>query len=172
LHGSSTANIHFHGTHTNPNSTGDNVFLQIRTSPRSSDQFVVNAGTVSGPFAKFFADCETQLKGNALSEWPHTWKDLPSDWTQEQEKLLKAYDAGAAPYVPPPKPAPLRYGRKTSGRSTAADGRNTMSALFRIVFKCLTTQAKTGRRLAARRRSWGSRRERTGITRISTARPR
>ena len=26
FHGSSTGNIHFHGTHTNPNSTGDNVF--------------------------------------------------------------------------------------------------------------------------------------------------
>src|SRR5262249_20048877 len=34
FHGSTTGNIHFHGTHTNPNGTGDNVFLQIRPSPR------------------------------------------------------------------------------------------------------------------------------------------
>src|SRR3954447_24474101 len=33
FHGSSTGNIHFHGTHTNPNSTGDNVFLEVRPSP-------------------------------------------------------------------------------------------------------------------------------------------
>ena len=34
FHGSSTGNIHFHGTHTNPNSTGDNVFIEVRPSPR------------------------------------------------------------------------------------------------------------------------------------------
>src|SRR5204862_2099994 len=33
--GSVFTNIHFHGTHTNPNTTGDNVFLLIRPSPRS-----------------------------------------------------------------------------------------------------------------------------------------
>ena len=34
FHGSAFTNVHFHGTHTNPNSTGDNVFLQIQPSPR------------------------------------------------------------------------------------------------------------------------------------------
>jgi len=34
FHGSSTGNIHFHGTHTNPTGTGDNVLLEIRPSPR------------------------------------------------------------------------------------------------------------------------------------------
>ena len=34
FHGSSTGNIHFHGTHTNPNGTGDNVLLEIRPWPR------------------------------------------------------------------------------------------------------------------------------------------
>ena len=33
FHGSSTGNIHFHGTHTNPNGTADNVLLEIRPSP-------------------------------------------------------------------------------------------------------------------------------------------
>jgi FtsP/CotA-like multicopper oxidase with cupredoxin domain len=105
FHGSSTANIHFHGTHTNPNSTGDNVFLQIRPSPRAGGQPIVTADSVSAPFAKFFADCEAQLKPNVLSEWPNIWGDLPPAWTMEQERLLKAYDAGTAPYFPPPKPA-------------------------------------------------------------------
>ena len=36
LHASSTANIHFHGTHTSPSSTGDNVYLQIRPLPRDN----------------------------------------------------------------------------------------------------------------------------------------
>src|ERR1043166_8427796 len=34
LHASSTANIHFHGTHTSPKSTADNVYLMIRPLPR------------------------------------------------------------------------------------------------------------------------------------------
>jgi FtsP/CotA-like multicopper oxidase with cupredoxin domain len=106
FHGSSTANIHFHGTHTNPNSTGDNVFLQIRPSPRAGGQPIVTAESVAAPFERFFNECEGQLKGNVLSEWPYTWNKLPSlaGWTQEQEKLLKAYDAGTPPYFPPPKP--------------------------------------------------------------------
>lgn len=104
LHGSSTANIHFHGTHVNPTSTGDNVFLQIRPSPRANDKPIVNADSVADSFKKFFSDCEAQLKPNVLSEWPYTWKDLPPAWTQDQEKLLKAYDNGTTPYFPPAKP--------------------------------------------------------------------
>jgi FtsP/CotA-like multicopper oxidase with cupredoxin domain len=104
FHGSSTANIHFHGTHVNPTSTGDNVFLQIRPSPRADNKPIVTAESVAASFNKFFTDCEAQLKPNVLSEWPYTWKDLPQPWTQEQEKLLKAYDNGTTPYFPPAKP--------------------------------------------------------------------
>lgn len=94
FHGSTTANIHFHGTHTNPNSTGDNVFLQILPSPRIEGQPTVTEQSVETSFKKFFADCEAQLKKDVFSEWPHIWRDLPSEWTRKQEKLLKAYDAG------------------------------------------------------------------------------
>jgi len=38
FHGSSTGNIHFHGTHTNPSSTGDNV---LDVSPGNPDRWVV-----------------------------------------------------------------------------------------------------------------------------------
>src|SRR6185295_2661201 len=38
FHGSTSGNIHFHGTHTNPNGTGDNVFLTIRPSPWNNDK--------------------------------------------------------------------------------------------------------------------------------------
>ena len=36
FHGSSTGNLHFHGTHTNPNTTGDNVFIEVRPLPRDN----------------------------------------------------------------------------------------------------------------------------------------
>jgi FtsP/CotA-like multicopper oxidase with cupredoxin domain len=104
FHGSSTGNIHFHGTHTNPNSTGDNVFLQLRPSPRQGGQPTVTGDSVKGAFDKFFADCEQQLRGNVLSEWPYVWSDLPSAYTDTQKTLLQAYDAGTAPYSPPAKP--------------------------------------------------------------------
>ena len=46
FHGSSTGNIHFHGTHTNPNSTGDNVFIEVRPSNRVAGGLAVTAQTV------------------------------------------------------------------------------------------------------------------------------
>ncbi|MEO8035390.1 MAG: multicopper oxidase domain-containing protein [Acidobacteriota bacterium] len=96
FHGSSTANIHFHGTHTNPNTTGDNVFIEVRPSLRTKDEAnkpLVTAETVRKPFADFFSKCEQQLKPDQpLRQWPFTWGDLPADWTATQEKLLKQYD--------------------------------------------------------------------------------
>ena len=38
LHGSSTANLHFHGTHTTPSTTGDNVLLYIRPALREGSR--------------------------------------------------------------------------------------------------------------------------------------
>jgi FtsP/CotA-like multicopper oxidase with cupredoxin domain len=105
FHGSSTGNIHFHGTHANPTSTGDNVFIQVRPSPRQGGQPTVTEKTVEDSFNKFFAECEKQLKSNVLSEWPYKWGDLPTAWTQDQTTLLSAYDNGTTPYSPPAKPA-------------------------------------------------------------------
>jgi FtsP/CotA-like multicopper oxidase with cupredoxin domain len=107
FHGSSTANIHFHGTHTNPNSTGDNVFLFVRPSPRSNDNKpTVTAESVAPYFNTFFGDCERELGKSILSEWPKLWSDLPPAWTDEQKSLLKAYDLGELPFFPPAKPLP------------------------------------------------------------------
>src|SRR5205085_2296827 len=78
FHGSSTGNIHFHGTHTNPNGTGDNVFLQVRPSPRGANgQPTVTEASVKEPFEKFFGECEKRLRANVLHEWPRTWYDPP-----------------------------------------------------------------------------------------------
>ena len=94
FHGSSTGNIHFHGTHTSPTSTGDDVFVMVRPSPRepSRDPAVsvptITAKSVEKDFDAFFTECEKKLK-DPLDQWPKIWADLPKDYTDEQEKLLK-----------------------------------------------------------------------------------
>ena len=92
FHGSSTGNIHFHGTHTNPNSTGDNVFIEVRPSTRAAGGLEVTAQTVKDSFEQFFGECEKRLKDNQVAQWPVNWGDLPQSYTAEQERLLKQYD--------------------------------------------------------------------------------
>ena len=93
FHGSSTGNIHFHGTHTNPGSTADNVFIEVRPSLRVANKPVVTPESVKTSFDEFFKQCEAKLSNNVLKEWPKVWGDLPPAWTTEQEKLIKEYDA-------------------------------------------------------------------------------
>ncbi len=92
FHGSSTGNIHFHGTHTNPNATADNVFIEVRPSPIVNGNPVVTPQTVAASFQDFFRRCEVELSHNVLREWPTTWNDFPAPWTAEQKKLLQQYD--------------------------------------------------------------------------------
>jgi FtsP/CotA-like multicopper oxidase with cupredoxin domain len=105
FHGSSTGNIHFHGTHTNPNSTGDNVFVEVRPLPRENGKLTVSPEKVQKSLDVFYAQCEQQLSGSVLREWPKLWGDLPSEWTDEQKSLLQAYDKQLAKDygVPPAK---------------------------------------------------------------------
>lgn len=91
LHASSTANIHFHGTHTNPNSTGDNVYLQIRPLPRDNQgELTVTREEATAGIAEFFRRCTEELQ-NPLHAWPVTWDDMPRAWTDKQNELLLAY---------------------------------------------------------------------------------
>ena len=93
FHGSSTGNIHFHGTHTNPDGTGDNVLIQVRPSnPQQDGTNAVTAATVQQPFDAFYKQCEAHLAAGPLVEWPTVWADLPADFTKDQEKRLRAYD--------------------------------------------------------------------------------
>lgn len=96
FHGSSTGNIHFHGTHTNPSSTADNVFIEIRPSPRVNGQPTVTEASVEKDFKAFFDGCTAALSKSATSQFPYSWNDLPPTWTAAQEKLLKEYDANPA----------------------------------------------------------------------------
>lgn len=90
LHGSSTANLHFHGTHTTPNTTGDNVLLFVHPALRVNGQIEPSDAFVKSEFAKIFAACEK-------NGTPTQWSELPLAWRQSQEKLLKFYDT-TAPY--------------------------------------------------------------------------
>ena len=93
FHGSSTGNIHFHGTHTNPNTTGDNVFVEVRPLPRDNQgKLTTTPEKVQEDLDKFFAQCTDRLKANVLSNWPRIWGDMPSDWTDRQKDLLQDYD--------------------------------------------------------------------------------
>jgi FtsP/CotA-like multicopper oxidase with cupredoxin domain len=101
FHGSSTGNIHFHGTHTSPDSTADNVLLEILPSPREGANRMptVTPESASRFFGDFFMACESQLRANPLSIYPQTWKDaplgpwtMPGTWTADQTRLLKEYD--------------------------------------------------------------------------------
>ncbi|HEY5810980.1 MAG TPA: multicopper oxidase domain-containing protein [Povalibacter sp.] len=107
FHGSSTGNIHFHGTHTNPNGTGDNVFLEIRPSPIVNGKPTVTDKTATKQFNEFFKACYDRLKGNTALEWPTTWNDAPlgpwdsppgsgkpnpKTWTGQQALLVQAHD--------------------------------------------------------------------------------
>jgi len=90
LHGSSTANLHFHGTHTTPNTTGDNVLLFVHPALRVNGQIEPSDSYVKSEFARIFAACEK-------NGTPTQWSDLPLSWRQSQEKLLKYYDT-TTPY--------------------------------------------------------------------------
>jgi FtsP/CotA-like multicopper oxidase with cupredoxin domain len=96
FHGSTTVNMHFHGSHVNPNTTGDNVFIEVRPSLRTQDAAnapIVTRTSVEKDFNEFFGRCEKELlPSNPTKEWPKTWDDFPKTYTEKQEWLLKEYD--------------------------------------------------------------------------------
>jgi len=84
FHGSSSANIHFHGTHVTPSTTGDNVLVNVRPDQKVTEK------DVEASFAKIFRRCD-------LGTQPKKWGDLPEDWRKYQDDLLASYDE-KAPY--------------------------------------------------------------------------
>ena len=95
FHGSTTANIHFHGTHTNPNTTGDNVFIEVLSSRRLAGGSPVKPEDVKTAFDEFFRRCETELGAIQYRTWPRKWTDLPKSWTEMQKEKLMQFDAQA-----------------------------------------------------------------------------
>ena len=92
FHGSTTANIHFHGTHTNPNSTGDNVFLEVVSSLRIKGEPPLTPAAANARFDDFYKRCEAQLLAGTHSQYPFTWADLGTDYTNDQQRLLQKFD--------------------------------------------------------------------------------
>jgi FtsP/CotA-like multicopper oxidase with cupredoxin domain len=82
FHGSSTGNLHFHGTHVTPDAFGDNVLVQIRPDP------LVTEDKVKAIFEEVFAHC-------AKSHAAPKWKDLPASFREAQEAAVKSYDLNA-----------------------------------------------------------------------------
>ncbi len=98
IHGSSTANLHFHGTHTTPSTTGDNVLLYIRPALQMSAGSEPTDAFVEEQFAQIFRTCEKDGS-------PSRWDQLPRAWRDKQKELLQQYDA-TAPYKGQPGSLP------------------------------------------------------------------
>ena len=94
IHSSTTTNIHFHGTHTTPSTTGDNVLLQILANPNGSVPS-------TPPVADFFKWCS---KNGTPSNWP---QPTPTSWFESfahlqmgntpEGGLIGKYDAAHKP---------------------------------------------------------------------------
>jgi len=87
FHGSSSANLHFHGFHVSPSTISDNVLVQVRPSPRDpkTNQPIVTEATVHAWFAQVF---DAAMHGHG----PQKWEDLPQGYRDLQKKYLQEYD--------------------------------------------------------------------------------
>ncbi len=99
FHGSSSTNLHFHGTHVSPSGVSDNVLLNIRPSPIVNGKPVVNEDTVRTIFKEIFADC-------ASGHQPLLWNQWPDAWQKMQQGLLQQYDK-TTPWQGQPGKLPL-----------------------------------------------------------------
>ena len=103
FHGSTTANIHFHGTHTSPITSGDNVFVAVTPSPRVNGQPVVTSATFQSDYKTFFTNCAKALQANPLNQYPAfptalgPWPAAKGSFWDEQLKYLKMVNANWPP---------------------------------------------------------------------------
>lgn len=76
FHGSSTANIHFHGTHTSPDGLADNVLVQVLPQMNQPDW--------TATFKEIFDSKNPEKYAN--------WTDLPANYRDKQLEMIKNYD--------------------------------------------------------------------------------
>jgi FtsP/CotA-like multicopper oxidase with cupredoxin domain len=74
FHGSSTANLHFHGTHANPDGLGDDVLVQVLPDKTTTEQ-------------QWAATFKTIFDSPVI---PAKWNELPQDYRTAQEKAVRA----------------------------------------------------------------------------------
>ncbi|HEY2324379.1 MAG TPA: multicopper oxidase domain-containing protein, partial [Thermoanaerobaculia bacterium] len=88
-------NVHYHGTHTSPNTTADNVFLVIRPTARdheNNNMPIITPDAVKKNFDNFFAECNAQLKpATGPKMWPTSWRDLDKPPLNELQAQLMGY---------------------------------------------------------------------------------
>jgi len=77
FHGSNTANIHFHGTHTSPDGLGDNVLVQVLPQMIQPD---------------WTPSLNQMFNSRSI---PQTWSELPIAFRRQQEELIKQHDVDA-----------------------------------------------------------------------------
>lgn len=78
FHGSSTANLHFHGAHTSPDGVGDNVLVQVLPQVDQPD---------------WTATFNTIFDSGKI---PQTWSEMPDDYKTKQLRMIGEYDVTAA----------------------------------------------------------------------------
>jgi FtsP/CotA-like multicopper oxidase with cupredoxin domain len=76
FHGSSSTNLHFHGSHVSPSGIADNVLLNIRPSAMVNGKPVVNEQTVKPIFDQIFAACAHGHQPLLWKEWPPAWQAM------------------------------------------------------------------------------------------------
>ena len=79
FHGSSTANLHFHGTHITPDGFGDNVLVQVRPDPTVTEDKVRQA------FADVFAKCASMDEVPKWADVPDSFKNMQADWVRNYD---------------------------------------------------------------------------------------
>ncbi|HEU4874603.1 MAG TPA: multicopper oxidase domain-containing protein [Pyrinomonadaceae bacterium] len=94
FHGSSSTNLHFHGTHISPSGIADNILINLRPSPRTlpageNSKPLITEQTVAAMFKDIFAQCATK------SPWPLLWSDWTPAWQNFQKTELVKYDNSA-----------------------------------------------------------------------------
>jgi FtsP/CotA-like multicopper oxidase with cupredoxin domain len=77
FHGSNTANIHFHGTHTTPDGLGDNVLVQVLNDPSQPDWSAI--------FNQMYDSRRI----------PQKWIQLPAAFRRAQRNQIRKHDADA-----------------------------------------------------------------------------
>jgi FtsP/CotA-like multicopper oxidase with cupredoxin domain len=92
FHASSAANVHFHGTHVTPSTTGDNVLVNVWPDPTMTD---ADIDKIEESFKQIFD------KGEAVPDWyalPKWWRDyqmgpepFPSN-PKDRKGLVARYD--------------------------------------------------------------------------------
>ncbi|GEM_PF-596035 len=105
FHGSSTSNLHFHGTHTNPDGLGDNVLMQV----------IPNKNVKQSTFQADFDAIFNRPKP------PQHWKDMPLHYQVAQLGYTYtqiAATCGASTVVLPPKGLVGEYDKQQADRAT------------------------------------------------------